>query len=298
MRCPFLRESWVKSCQASPYKKVIEQTAESAADLCTSSAYTACAAFKPQRGAVPTPPCPFLQESRAHVCSQDPTVRFVPCSDQVLPRCVTGNHRYCENFLAAEHKRQSDRKTREDSLTPMPSHLYHSHNHMWLDVGPEHDCHVGLDALLARLLGRIDKLSFLTSQGEQCPSVILSTHGVQVHMIFPNPMRITAHNAQVSVDPEKIHSGPYGMGWLFEGIEADGRNIRDGLMTGEEARQWMHHEVRRAADLLQRRIPGEAGGKRVLAADGGLPAEGAIKLLRRNEISGFFDELFMNKEAM
>ena len=104
MKCPFLRESWVKFCQASPYRKVIEQTAESAADLCTSSAFQACAAFKEHRKSPSTPPCPFLQEARAQVCSHDPSVRFVPCCDQVHSRCVTDNHRYCESYLAAAHR--------------------------------------------------------------------------------------------------------------------------------------------------------------------------------------------------
>ena len=298
MKCPFLRESWVKFCQAAPYRKVIEQTAESAADLCTSSAFQACAAFREHRKSQSTPPCPFLQESRAQVCSHDPSVRFVPCSDQVHSRCVTDNHRYCESYLAAAHRLPTATSARGDVLNALPPDFFYTRNHMWLDVSAEHDCHIGLDGLLTRLLGRIDRLSFITSQGEQCPSVVLTTHGMNIHLVFPNPMQITCPNAQVRVDPERIQLDPYGAGWLFEGTEAQGTDIRSGLLSGNEARIWMEHELHRITEVLNRRASsdGEHGSR--LAADGGVPVEGAIKHLKRNEISHFFDEFFKNEEAM
>ncbi len=298
MKCPFLRESWVKSCQATPFKKVIEQTAESAADLCTSSAFQGCAAFKAQRGTTSSPPCPFLHESRAHFCSQDPTVRLVPCSDQVHSRCVTGNHHYCESFLGATHRTQSILEESGEFPMAMPAHFLFTHNHMWLDVSTEHDCHIGLDALLTRVLGRVEKLSFITSQGEQCPSVVLTTHGVNLHMVFPHPMQITCPNAQVRVDPERVLLDPYGAGWLFEGTEANGTDIRSGLLSGEPARLWMEREVHRIADMIRARASKEDNKQFPVAADGGFPVEGAIRLLRRNEISHFFDELCEHEEVV
>ncbi len=288
----------MKFCQATPFKKVIEQTSESAADLCRSTAFYGCAAFKERRSPPSSPPCPFLHESRAQVCSQDPTVRLVPCSDQVLSRCVTGNHRYCEIYLTAAHRSEAVVESRARSPMKMPAHFYFTRNHMWLDYSAEHDCHVGVDALLARILGRVEKLSFITSEGEQCPSVVLTTHGVTLHLVFPNPMQITYTNPQVRVDPEKMLVDPYGAGWLIEGTEVIGADIRCGLLSGDRATHWMESELHRVTDLLRHCIPAIRGTSAPLAADGGLPEEGAITHLRRSQIIQFFDELFSNVEAM
>ena len=297
MKCPYLRESWVKFCQAAPFKKVIEQTSDNAVDLCTSAAFSACAAFRERGGSASPPPCPFLQESRAHVCSHDPSVRLVPCSDQVLSRCVTTNHRYCATYLAAARGPHESLDRSGDLLAGMPSNFLFTRNHMWLDVSNEHDCHIGLDALLTRVLGRVDKLTFMMSQGEQRPSLVLTTHGVTLHMVFPNPMRITCSNAQVRVNPDRILTDPYGSGWLFEGTEPGGTDIRSGLLSGENARIWMWQEAQRVTEIIQR-ASAEGRNATMLAADGGVPVEGAIRHLRPDNIPLFFHELFENEEAV
>lgn len=298
MKCPFLRESRVKYCQAAPYKKVIELTADSSADLCTSSAFQGCAAFREQGGPRSIPPCPFLHESRAQVCSQDPAVRHVPCSDQAHARCVTENHRYCEIYLSATHGAAALQGIERAFSVRLPPGFFLTRNHMWLDLSAEKNCHIGLDALLTRVLGRVDKLSFITSEGEQCPSVVITIHGANLHLVFPNPMQITGPNAQVRVDPERILIDPYGAGWLFEGTEPKEKDIRSGLLAGLEAQRWMEQEVQRVSDLIHQHAPAQDGKKRLLAADGGFPVEAAIKHMRRHEISQFFDELFTNKEVM
>ena len=298
MRCPFLKESRVKFCEAVPIKKVIELTTDSIADLCRSSAFQDCAAFRKQEGSPSPPPCPFLRESRAQVCSQDPAVRRVPCSDQVLPRCVTANHHFCESYLAGVHPSHPVAEERGEFATAMPSHYFFTRNHMWLDVSDERDCHVGLDALLTQILGRVDKLSFITSEGQQCPSVLLLAHGLALHMLFPHPMRITCCNTQARVGPERLLHDPYGAGWLFEGFEAAGTDIRSGLLSGDEAKRWMVREVHRASELIRRYAADHEVGSNLCAADGGFPVEGALSLLQKEGVRQFFNELFRNEEAL
>ena len=288
----------MKFCQVTPYKKVIEQTAGGAADLCTSSTFVDCAAFKVQRRPASTPPCPFLHESRAQVCSHDPAVRLVPCSDNVLPRCSTENHHYCDIYLGATHRTALGAEIRGNFTPDHPSHFCFSHNHMWLDVSSDGNCHVGLDALLTRMLGPVDKLSFVTNEGEQCPSVVLTVHGVNLHLIFPNPMRITSANTQVRVDPDRLIVDPYGAGWLFEGTVPAGSDIRTGLHSGNEAKLWLEHEHRRIAGLARRHLSSKGDEIGLLAADGGVLVEGAVRHMKRSEIYQFFDELFLNEEVL
>jgi glycine cleavage system H lipoate-binding protein len=297
MRCPFLKESRAKFCNTAPVKKAIEHTAEGAIDLCTTSAFHECVAFRVQRSNAFSPPCPFLRESRAQVCALDPTVRFVPCSDHVLPRCVSENHRYCQIYLAATHRGTPIVRQREEFMEELPPVYFLAHNHMWLDVSNEHDCHIGLDALLTRILGGVEKLSFITTQGEQCPSVVLISHGRSLHLVFPHPMQIVCCNAQARAEPERVLLDPYGAGWLFEGMESTGTDIRTGLLSGREAKQWMELEVQRVTKLIQRHAANRQAKAICPIADGELPMQDAVGNLRQEEIGPFFEDLFRNEVA-
>ncbi len=117
-------------------------------------------------------------------------------------------------------------------------------------------------------------------------------------MVFPSPMRITACNAQVRVNPERLRLDPYGTGWLFEGSEVHGSNIRAGLLTGDLAREWMSREVGRMTELIRRLGPSESASELTLASDGGVPVAGAVKQMRRKDIPHFLEELFNNEEAV
>ena len=47
----------------------------------------------------------------------------------------------------------------------MPGWLFYSPSHLWLDVGDDGLCHLGIDAFLARVVGSVERLVFLTPKG-------------------------------------------------------------------------------------------------------------------------------------
>ena len=103
MRCPFLREEQVKSCQAAPFRKSLARSAATGeGELCTSADHASCPVAPGSREAHPDAArCPFLRESLVQFCSAAARPTYVPWSESPELRCASDGHRFCELFLAA-----------------------------------------------------------------------------------------------------------------------------------------------------------------------------------------------------
>lgn len=296
MRCPFLREAHVQSCQASPIRKQIVRTGTTADERCGSPAWRECPVAcelneeRPSAGA-----CPFHVESLVQYCSAAPVQKFIPWSDQAFSRCGSDAHRYCDLYLALAHTPAPPAAPGEaapgvddaDGI-PVPQWLWFAPSHTWLSVGSDGVCHLGVDAFLARTLGGIDRVQFVTTKGFERPAAVLTVREVDVTVSFPNPVQITGVNGALRADPARLARDPYGLGWLFEGIVRDRAGVStgtpriiDGLLRGDAATSWMRREGLRLRGLA------EAASERIwgtrLAADGGLPAPGLVRTLPHEE---------------
>jgi glycine cleavage system H lipoate-binding protein len=296
VRCPFLREAHVQSCQASPFRKQIVRTGTAADERCGSAAWRECPVVHdlheehPSAGA-----CPFHAESLAQYCSAAPVTKLIPWSDQAFSRCGSEAYRYCDLYLAlartpappAEPGEAAPGIDDADGL-PVPRWLWFAPSHTWLAIGGDGVCHIGVDAFLARTLGGIDRVQFVTTKGLERPAAVLTVRDVDVTVSFPNPVFITGVNGALRADPARLARDPYGLGWLFEGIVRDLASlpnghlrITDGLLRGDAATAWMRREglrLRGLAEAAAERISGVR-----LAADGGLPAPGLIRTLPHEE---------------
>ena len=287
MTCPFLRETPVAFCQAAGVRKMIPVAQVRQADeKCASAAYCTCPEYRSQAD----PPesaghCPYLGESLMQYCGAAPVARMVPYSESTNSRCGSDSHQYCDLYMALAHPRVSDEEV--DGIR-MPERLSYSANHMWVEVAEDGTCHAGIDAFLARALGAIDRLSYLSQRGDRPPAAVLTVKGVDLQVMFPNPIRLTACNSHLRAGLPRLTADPYSSGWLFEG-EAGPGTTRN-LLTGAEAREWMQSEQHRMNEFLQRNFvssPGEA-----LAADGGTFAEGLLRQLDREQAYALFYEFF------
>jgi len=103
VRCPFLREEQVKSCQVAPFRKSLARSfATGEGERCTSTDHRACPALRESREAHPDASrCPFLRESLVQFCAASPRPTYVPWSESPDLRCAHDGHRFCEVFLAA-----------------------------------------------------------------------------------------------------------------------------------------------------------------------------------------------------
>jgi glycine cleavage system H protein len=290
MTCPFLRETSVKFCQTAAVRKLIPLAqAGHAEEKCSSEAYTTCPVFRERdereaeslAGAhAKTSVCPHLSESLMQYCGAAPVSRFVPYSESVLSRCGNDSFRYCELYLGMAHP---DLEAEEVEGLPLPGWLHYSSNHMWLDVGEDGSCHAGIDSFLSRALGPVERISYVWTRGEHRPAAILTVGGIDLEVVFPNPMSITNCNLYLRANPARLAGEPYTAGWLFEGKPLE--DTGSGLREGAAARAWMEREHWRMNQFLQDQTPS-------LAADGGVFATGVITQLPRDQAVALFHEFF------
>jgi glycine cleavage system H protein len=281
MTCPFLKEAQVKFCQAASVRKLIPlEGAGSTDEKCGSTEHSSCAVYRqhPIEGAA-SGPCPHLRESLMQYCGAAPVAKMVPYSESLLSRCGNDGFRYCELYLNMLHPGRD--RERADGI-PMPEGLRYSANHMWLDIADDGVCHAGVDGFLTRVLGQVDRVSFVSQRGFRHPAASLSAAGIDLEMVFPNPLMLTACNLYLRADPARLASDPYSSGWLFEGRLTPESTAN--LVEGHRARQWMDRELHRMNEFLQ-----EGTG---LVADGGLFVPGVAGLLEREHLLALFHEFF------
>ena len=247
---------------------------------CGTPEHVSCKAFQesPAPGSLDGV-CPHLGESLMQYCGAASTAKLVPYSDSPASRCGSGTHRYCDLFLAMAHP---PRQAGEGIAAP--SGLRYSANHMWLDVIDDRVCYAGIDAFLARALGRIDSLAFVWQTGRRRPAAVLTVAGMDLEVVFPNPLVLTACNLHLRANPGRVAADPYTGGWLFEGVPL--AESTAGLRQGPEARAWMELEQGRMSEFLQRQTsPGAA-------CDGGLFVRGLAERMERALWRACFHEFF------
>ena len=253
MRCPYLQEAAVKSCLHAGTRTTVPGVA--GADRCVTPDYARCAEWPSQAVDAAQARCPYLDERLMQYCAASAVRKMVPYNDAVLSRCAGEGdaYRYCEGFLDEAMPSRAGaacppaaaaepREERVDGVH-VPTWLLYAPNHMWLDAAEDGNCHLGIDGFMARALESVDEVSFLTPAGTLRPAVVLTARGVDVLVVFPGPLRITAANLYLRANPERLVRDPYSLGWLFQAREVPGTPVRGGLATGERAVEWMRREV-------------------------------------------------------
>jgi glycine cleavage system H lipoate-binding protein len=319
MRCPFNREATVKSCRASSFRKMIpEAVTDTGHERCSSREYVDCAAFaaKPT-GFRAAQRCPFLQETLVAYCSAAAVPKYIPAAEGLLPRCNSERFRYCELYLGeagAPGERTSwavgsgmaataGPPAPETEGIAVPSRLVYAPNHMWLDVAGDGSCHVGVDEFLARVVGSIERITFVAPRAVDRPTAVLTVNGVDLQMVFPKRLESIAPNAYVRTCPSKVVADPYGAGWLFEATQpphawsALEPEVEAALIGGDEALRWVHEECDRLAEFVHERVGWPRDGAQRLVADGGRVEPGLAPQLGRDDLVNLFNEFFSSHAA-
>ncbi len=308
MRCPFLQETRAKFCQASPYRKLIAQPEGLPGhEKCLTEEHRRCPSVR-QAGVTPLKSvCPFLRESLVQYCSAAAVTKYIPYSESAVSRCGTDNHRFCDLILALAHPPAEasriggatqdlrGRPASRDEEIPIPGHLYYSANHMWLSISDDGQCHIGIDAFFARVMGHVSRLNIVTRKGLNRPAAVLTIQGTDFPMVFPNKMLITGSNNYLRANPRKLTASPYDRGWLFEGVQpeaASSGDIRDGLVRGDEAAAWMQGEVQRMNQFIHDHLLHTSQSAGAVMMDGGSFADGMAMQLEREELLYLINEFF------
>ncbi len=289
MKCPFLREMEVKYCRQSASRKIAVRGSATGSELCSSPGFAGCPIFlasrqEPALGEA----CPFLERSLAKYCAASPVTKLIPYSEALLSRCGNGGFRYCELFSAYLREPMED-AAMVDELA-IPHHLAFMPNHMWIDAIGGGGYYIGIDALLARALGPVEALTFVTTEGVQRPTVAATVNGTDFQLVFPRPLLIRKANLYLRANPAKLAADPYATGWLFEVADPPGPSGLDELrnvLRGAAAVNWMRCEADRVSRFVHELA--ETGG---LANDGGQFTPGLLAELERDTALRLFNEFF------
>ena len=285
MQCPFLHETLVDSCRHSLVRKLIVRNPENLPlERCSSPAHEQCPIYASTPDSPSGARCPFLDESLVQYCAAAPVPKFIPFSEAVLSRCGSAAFHYCDLYISMAHPDDSN-VPRVDGI-PVPEWLHYAPNHMWLDVSEDGILHVGIDGLLARALGDVDRITFLTARGVARPAVTLAIADKDYHLVFPHRLMIQSTNTYLRANPAKLSADPYRWGWLFECRVAPGEtsDLTVGLHRGgEDATRWMQSELDRMSLFIH---------EFAASADGGQFTPGVVRYLDRDQSARFYHEFF------
>ena len=286
MSCPFLRRWQARGCRNAPLSRfIVRQSLHAVSEKCTSAQYAECGLYRenPEPDASPDC-CPYFEERTVETCMGAPNVRFSLPQGSLPGRCHSEQYKYCDVYLSLAHQDEQTGVARVEDI-PVPSHLAFTRNHLWIDESADNTWHMGIDAFLARVLGRVDEIRFGAMTGYRRPAVTLTVRGADLRLVFPAAMSITASHAYLRVRPETLTADPYGQGWLFEG---DGTH-RAHVLRGEAAVEWMRGEAERLSSYVHSHL---ARLEPELAADGGMFGHDLAGFLGRDELLALFDDFF------
>ena len=296
MNCPFLKEARVKYCDKSAIRKLIRIGGNVAQETCSSSQYKQCAAYRPFAEDSGSPQCPYLRESHAQYCATSAISRFIPYTEPLLSRCTGDSYRYCDVYLEASATQSCGGRDTSVGGIRVATWLHYSANHMWLDAAQGGCCHVGLDAFLTRVVGGVERVTFLKQTGPHCPSAVLTVRGVDLEVTFPKPILLTASNLYLRANPARLATDPYGMGWLFQGVALpDQPPVASGLISGEAVPAWMEREIGRMSAFLSDCWNSRRGA--TLMNDGGVFSPDVLQHLSHEETLRLFREFFMTSRT-
>jgi hypothetical protein len=317
--CPFLLEEAAQFCRLAPCSTLVpSRRIATEVQRCSSAAWSACALVPRSRAprggpggaalsaATPADRCPFLAEIAACSCAAAPSGRLLPGTRLAVRRCRGDSHRYCDVFLeyaggraaAGTAARPAANGLARGEAIPIAPGVAVAPNHMWLDVGPDGGCHVGVDAFLARVLGPVDEIAFLSRPGPGSPRVVLTVAGASLPIAFPAAFDIACANRALRWHVDRLTADPYGRGWLYEGTAPGGRggNRLDtwttGLRRGPGAEAWMASEVRRLERHLHATLSRRGGQLGPTLNDGGEIAAPLPRHLERAELVEIFGLFF------
>lgn len=298
MNCPFLKETRVRSCTAAPMRMlIVEEQNTSPAEVCGTAAFKDCTAFRERAIECEDAQCPFLDTQLVQFCSVAPVKKFIPYSESMISRCGGNSYQYCSLYLALAqpgytHRTSGDHRDPVVEGIRVPQRLHFAPNHMWLNVEENGSCHIGVDGFLARLLGGIQRIGFLATKGVRQPGVALTVEGMTWPLLFPNEMLISGANLYLRSDPVRLAADPYGSGWLFEGWESPGHLVREGLVTGPQAVEWMSQEMERLTEFAHGCSSREQDGLGAVLNDGGAADAELVKQIGTDDLVRLLNDFF------
>jgi glycine cleavage system H protein len=141
--------------------------------------------------------------------------------------------------------------------------LYYTPGHVWLKREKGKTAKIGIDDLVAKLIGKADAVVFpekgkSIKGGERAIKILLENEALSIPV--PVSGKVLSVNRALERDPYRITRDPFGAGWIIK-VSAENGEFKN-FITGKNAEKWMTKEI----ESLNSMLSTEAG---ITAADGG-----------------------------
>jgi glycine cleavage system H protein len=175
----------------------------------------------------------------------------------------------------------------------LPEGIFFAQSHTWLSLFPSGKIRLGVDDFVSGLLEN-PQIRLLREAGEQVekgdPLLVLRLGEHHLTVRSPLSGRIEAVNRSLESRPELMRHALFSDGWAYAMQPARSEELMH-LMLGSASRSWMASELARLRDLFAGACRGSVPVPTTLQ-DGGMPAPGALRLLRGSDWQRF-EELFL-----
>lgn len=130
----------------------------------------------------------------------------------------------------------------------VPDQMRYHPGHTWLMEERPGQARVGVDALAARVLGRVDKLELPKTgrwvrQGQK--ALTFWSGGEKVELVSPVEGEVMEINSDAVKNPSLLTKDPYGRGWLVKVNVPERETTERNLLPQSLVKNWMREEVRR-----------------------------------------------------
>jgi len=160
-----------------------------------------------------------------------------------------------------------------------PPGYFFTPGHVWVNLRPSGKVQVGVDELIGRLIGKVDKV-VLKRAGEKVRKGDLLASVTQgdktIRILSPIEGTIEQFNFELEENPTEFAENPYTKGWFYlihpANLAADLKNFS----VADQTRSWWSKELNRLREFVQAHLPQPALAGLPTLPDGGLPLDGLV----------------------
>ena len=171
----------------------------------------------------------------------------------------------------------------------VPQGIFLDRAHGWARITAEGTLRVGIDDLVAQVLGSVERVE-VPARGTRVHrgDPLITIRKGDRRLVVPSPVEgeVVSINEQLAQKPWLLTRDPYGVGWTVGLWARDLKEAIRPLRIGSGASAFLRDEMHRLIDFLS----GPPQASATVLADGGVPRRGALTSLDEGAWDAFQSE--------
>jgi glycine cleavage system H protein len=159
-----------------------------------------------------------------------------------------------------------------NKLSAIPQEIYLAINHTWVHLLHPAQVRVGLNEVIVNMVGE-NHLNFFKKDGEHVNKGDLIAQLVNaektLNILAPVSGTISALNPKLKLQKMSMGQMSYENNWMVDINPKNWQNEGKSLMQGEEAKNWLTHEINRMRDFFAEQFSVTHQNQPVILQDGG-----------------------------